>query len=753
MPMEEKTPTPPASPPASPSAGSTAGDGPCPDPVSPPREDGPCPDPVSSPREDGPCPEPVSPPRGDDPAPPLPSGTISDSNNNDDNNNNNSSSGEGSSSSESSSKSSSKATSSAPSDSGWFSLWDHIQAELDLKEYDSLMDVQHERVSNFLQIPRQVEKLMIFGVFVALDAFLYLFTILPARITLTLWTIARRPFLPSDHIVRQRRAWLFPSQRCDLMKGFLILVCCLMLQSFDSAQLYHMVRGQSTIKVYVIFNMLEVFDRLCSAFGRDILDTLLSEISFYPQAWEQQPDQQWRRFGQIVQHTVIAIIYMFIHAMVLFYYLVTLNVTINSYDYSLLTLLLSNQFAEIKSNVFKRYEKENLFQICCSDIVERFQIGIMLTIITLKNWIELSSGTIQADTGFSQIALPFSFSPVPLPWSWEWQTLVVGLWTWLRYMVFDWWFDCLVLLLDCLPIPLGPFSTGVPSNPHRASQAIALFMRNLFDFRQAWAILTRVLTPALLVYCSEMLADWTKHAFITKFNQVRPEVYGRYTDILCRDLVGIDQNNPSPTRSSAAEPSSRPPANQHRIRIERSLAVGNRMGLATLPLACIVIHNSIHILRMVFQSDPSNNNGLGDELDHVTPPLDGGLASPLFYEWVGLDLHHHSYLFSPLLAVVEYGGWVLLAMMAYACLVFIKLLLGINLVQYAWNRYEGLQNRQREEEERTRTSISRAEARREWSQLQKDVSHSDEDRIKKERLSKITIDNIERYTIFKNRVP
>ncbi|RKP37087.1 eukaryotic membrane protein family-domain-containing protein, partial [Dimargaris cristalligena] len=586
--MEEKTPTPPASPPASPSAGSTAGDGPCPDPVSPPREDGPCPDPVSSPREDGPCPEPVSPPRGDDPAPPLPSDTISDSNNNDDNNNNNSSSGEGSSSSESSSKSSSKATSSAPSDSGWFSLWDHIQAELDLKEYDSLMDVQHERVSNFLQIPRQVEKLMIFGVFVALDAFLYLFTILPARIALTLWTIARRPFLPSDHILRQRRAWLFPSQRCDLMKGFLILVCCLMLQSFDSAQLYHMVRGQSTIKVYVIFNMLEVFDRLCSAFGRDILDTLLSEISFYPQAWEQQPDQQWRRFGQIVQHTVIAIIYMFIHAMVLFYYLVTLNVTINSYDYSLLTLLLSNQFAEIKSNVFKRYEKENLFQICCSDIVERFQIGIMLTIITLKNWIELSSGTIQADTGFSQIALPFSFSP-------HW----------------------------------------------------------------AWAILTRVLTPALLVYCSEMLADWTKHAFITKFNQVRPEVYGRYTDILCRDLV-------------AAEPSSRPPANQHRIRIERSLAVGNRMGLATLPLACIVIHNSIHILRMVFQSDPT---------------------SPLFYEWVGLDLHHHSYLFSPLLAVVEYGGWVLLAMMAYACLVFIKLLLGINLVQYAWNRYEGLQNR------------------------------------------------------------
>ena len=27
-----------------------------------------------------------------------------------------------------------------------------------------------------------------------------------------------------------------------------------------------------------------------------------------------------------------------------------------------------------------------------------------------------------------------------------------------------------------------------------------------------------------------------KHAFITKFNHIRPSVYERYVDILCRDL-------------------------------------------------------------------------------------------------------------------------------------------------------------------------------------------------------------------------
>lgn len=40
----------------------------------------------------------------------------------------------------------------------------------------------------------------------------------------------------------------------------------------------------------------------------------------------------------------------------------------------------------------------------------------------------------------------------------------------------------------------------------------------------------------LTVLVSEMLVDWLKHAFITKFNHIRPSVYERYTDVLCRDL-------------------------------------------------------------------------------------------------------------------------------------------------------------------------------------------------------------------------
>lgn len=47
------------------------------------------------------------------------------------------------------------------------------------------------------------------------------------------------------------------------------------------------------------------------------------------------------------------------------------------------------------------------------------------------------------------------------------------------------------------------------------------------------------LQPVLTVMASEMLVDWLKHAFITKFNHIRPSVYQRYVDVLCRDLASM----------------------------------------------------------------------------------------------------------------------------------------------------------------------------------------------------------------------
>ena len=41
----------------------------------------------------------------------------------------------------------------------------------------------------------------------------------------------------------------------------------------------------------------------------------------------------------------------------------------------------------------------------------------------------------------------------------------------------------------------------------------------------------------MTVLVSEQIVDWLKHAFITKFNHIRPSVYERYIDVLCLDLA------------------------------------------------------------------------------------------------------------------------------------------------------------------------------------------------------------------------
>lgn len=130
---------------------------------------------------------------------------------------------------------------------------------------------------------------------------------------------------------------------------------------------------------------------------------------------------------------------------------------------------MSNQFVEIKSTVFKKIEKDNLFQLTCADVVERFQLWLMLIIIASRNIIETNSlggssnaGSATGNSARSSSILPKSFTIFP-----------------------DW--------------------TG------------------------------QVMGPFLLVLGTEMLVDWLKHAYITKFNNTKPNIYGRFLDVLAKD--------------------------------------------------------------------------------------------------------------------------------------------------------------------------------------------------------------------------
>ena len=45
----------------------------------------------------------------------------------------------------------------------------------------------------------------------------------------------------------------------------------------DTSMLYHMIKSQSVIKLYLMYNMIEVADRLFSAFGRLLSNVKLSD--------------------------------------------------------------------------------------------------------------------------------------------------------------------------------------------------------------------------------------------------------------------------------------------------------------------------------------------------------------------------------------------------------------------------------------------------------------------------------------------
>jgi hypothetical protein len=135
------------------------------------------------------------------------------------------------------------------------------------------------------------------------------------------------------------------------------------------------------IKLYVLTSMLEILDKLLSSFGQDAFDSL---------NWRSRTfrlncfDDYWQTlFSFIVLGT-----YVVCHSTIYFIHVATLTVAINSNEQALITVLILNNFAEIKGFVFKKFDKTNLFQLACSDITERFQLVLFLSTILVVSCVQ-----------------------------------------------------------------------------------------------------------------------------------------------------------------------------------------------------------------------------------------------------------------------------------------------------------------------------------------------------------------------------
>ncbi|PIN88210.1 hypothetical protein AB205_0072720 [Aquarana catesbeiana] len=148
------------------------------------------------------------------------------------------------------------------------SLFRFISAELTrgyfLEHNEAKYKERRERVYTCLRIPRELEKVV-------------------------------NSCLSSDGRLLQ------PAQVCDIFKGVILVICYFMMHYVDYSMMYHLIRGQSVIKLYIIYNMLEVADRLFSSFGQDILDALYWTAT--------EPKERKRAHLGVIPHFFMAVLY------------------------------------------------------------------------------------------------------------------------------------------------------------------------------------------------------------------------------------------------------------------------------------------------------------------------------------------------------------------------------------------------------------------------------------------------------------
>jgi uncharacterized membrane protein YgcG len=254
----------------------------------------------------------------------------------------------------------------------------------------------------------------------------------------------------------KRRSWGFhPYAREHLSDSLWLLMLAAAVcanQLVDVSMLYHYIRGQEVIKLYLAISVLECFDKLCCAFNCHVLDALQNSVYIVVNtaAAEGSVAELAHACFQLSFDAALTMMATVAHTMIILTHAVTLSVAINSHTNAMLLLLISNNFGEIKGHVFKRMDADKLFAVARMDIVERVHLSICLLFVAAQ----------------------------------------------------------------------------------RVTAAGSL----------AGGLTRKMLVDSLMVLGSEVGVDIFKHAFMSKFNNLRPKVYRGFFRQLCREHVNLAQS-------------------------------------------------------------------------------------------------------------------------------------------------------------------------------------------------------------------
>ncbi|GME72793.1 unnamed protein product [Ambrosiozyma monospora] len=316
-------------------------------------------------------------------------------------------------------------------------LWQMLKFELDIgiesttkdsetkrKQQDAKTDESSKALLNFIQLPIYLENFMAFGIFYSAVVFLKWTVVIPLRSILHLYSFMRFLFLSKNKTDAESELWLtkFMRHKSDFLTMVLVGGTLFLLKDLDSSRIYHNIRAGTAVKLYFMVGLLDIADKLLSSTGQDITKLLfhLRVFNIVPNTPIPEKEEgtttassssssSTKSSAKIVLNyqkllhfsllLAVTVIYLTFHAYVIIFQIMALNVAINSYSNALLTLILSAQFAELKSAVFKRMEREGLFQIACADLNERFQLILTIIIVSSRNLLQMfTSGSLLSNS-------------------------------------------------------------------------------------------------------------------------------------------------------------------------------------------------------------------------------------------------------------------------------------------------------------------------------------------------------------------
>jgi len=289
--------------------------------------------------------------------------------------------------------------------SGMESVWKYCALELGFcvgeREDDPDMSHARERVFDLLwYIPLALEKFCLYGGLLCADAILGLFTSLPVRVmsqtVRLLWSVATDL---GDKKSSKRRAWgIHPYARehlNDVLWLFMLCVAVTYTHLLDISVMYHYIRGQEVIKLYMACAVMETFDKLLCSFSSNVLDALQNSVhGCVTMATDGSAMDQVHSVFRLAVDVILSTCATVAHTFVLLTHAVTLSVAINSHTNAMLLVLISNNFSEMKGHVFKKQDPEKLFGVSRLDVIERVHLCVCLMFVGAQRI--MAAGSIEA---------------------------------------------------------------------------------------------------------------------------------------------------------------------------------------------------------------------------------------------------------------------------------------------------------------------------------------------------------------------